>query len=189
MEKEVWRKVEDYPCYEISNKNGWRNICRNKSYSGTIPKSKGYRYVSVGKYRLQQGYHILVAKAFPEICGEWFEGCHVHHKNHNRLDNRPENLEVISASEHSHLHYKDQPDSFRKPSDKRSESISKALKGRRAPEKHAPIIQISKEGNEIRQWDCISDVQKELGYSAGNICWCCKGKIKTAYGFVWRYAV
>jgi hypothetical protein len=29
---------------------------------------------------------------------------HVHHKNHNKRDNRLENLEVLSASEHQRLH-------------------------------------------------------------------------------------
>ena len=29
----------------------------------------------------------------------------VHHRNRNRMDNRPENLEVLSASEHARLHF------------------------------------------------------------------------------------
>lgn len=187
MENEIWRKVGDFPCYEISNMNGWRNTLRHIQPNGCI--SKGYRYVSVGKNITKQEYHILVAKAFPEICGEWYEGCHVHHKNHDTLDNRPENLEVISASEHSHIHYNDQSDKFKKASPQRSEAIKKALTGRRAIERHIPIVQFSKDGLEIRRWECISDVQKELGYSPSNISHCCKGKIKTAYGSVWRYAV
>lgn len=32
---------------------------------------------------------------------------HVHHKNGNGLDNRPENLQVLSASEHTRLHVRD----------------------------------------------------------------------------------
>lgn len=186
MENEIWRIVEGFPCYEISNNNGWRNTNRNKQPKGYI--NKGYRYVSVGKYVQQQEYHILVAKAFPEICGEWFDGAQVHHKNHDTLDNRPENLEVISPSEHSKLHYKDQPDSFKKPSAKRSASISAALKGRRAVEKHIPIDCYTKDGAYIRRYECISDVSLD-GFNPSNVCSCCKGQLKTAYGFVWRYAV
>ena len=31
----------------------------------------------------------------------------VHHRNGNQLDNRPENLEVLSSSEHTTLHWKE----------------------------------------------------------------------------------
>lgn len=48
--------------------------------------------------------HIEVAKAFPEICGEWYEGCEVHHKDGNRLNNEATNLLVCSKEEHSILH-------------------------------------------------------------------------------------
>lgn len=52
----------------------------------------------------KQFLHILVAKAFPEICGKWFEGCEVHHKNKNPLDNRASNLMVVTKEEHIRLH-------------------------------------------------------------------------------------
>lgn len=64
-------------------------------------------YIVEGYYRAYQnskGIHILVAKAFPEICGEWFEGCHVHHIDHNPLNNRADNLKVMTAEEHIKLH-------------------------------------------------------------------------------------
>lgn len=186
---EIWRPVKGFEeKYEVSNTEKYRNIKRSVLIKGRINRW-GYRMVGLGKHRGERGFHILVAQAFPEICGEWFEGCHVHHKNFNKLDNRPENLVVLSGTEHTKLHYLYQPDSFKKPSEKRSKSISKALTGRRADYKHIPIVQLTKNGEVVKEWECITDVEKELGYRAGNICWCCKGKLKTAYGFLWRYAV
>lgn len=37
----------------------------------------------------------------------------VHHLNHDKLDNRPENLAVISASAHALLHFKEREEQFR----------------------------------------------------------------------------
>lgn len=48
--------------------------------------------------------HRIVAQAFPEICGEWFDGCEVHHKNQDCTDNRAENLLVLTPEAHQELH-------------------------------------------------------------------------------------
>ena len=36
----------------------------------------------------------LVAKTFPEICGEWFDGCEVDHIDTDRFNNNAHNLRV-----------------------------------------------------------------------------------------------
>ena len=53
-----------------------------------------------------KGYYLaeLVARAYPEICGEWFKGCEVHHKDGNTLNNNINNLVVLSKQEHLKLH-------------------------------------------------------------------------------------
>ena len=50
--------------------------------------------------------------------------------------------------------------------------------------KNKPILQFDLDGNFIRDWECASDVGKEV---KGHIYRCLKGRQKTAYGFVWKY--
>ena len=50
--------------------------------------------------------HIEVAKAFPEICGKWFKGCEVHHKDGNSLNNEATNLIVCTKAQHLEYHRK-----------------------------------------------------------------------------------
>lgn len=167
----------------MSNNNGWKNVKRNTYPKGRI--SHGYRTVSMGR-GCEYGFHTLVAKAFPEICGEWFEGCEIHHKDFNKLNNVPENLIVLSHSEHRKLHYQYKNDDFKKPSPKRSKSISEALKGKRNISKHISIEKLTINGELIKEYECISDVKND-GYSPGNVCACCRGKLKQAYGYIWKY--
>lgn len=185
QDMEEWRKIEEYPNYEVSSYGNFRRKNYKKEIKGCV--KKGYKIISLGRGKTK-ALHIMVAKVFPEICGEWFDGCQVHHKNFNKLDNRAENLVVLSNKEHQRLHYKETaPNTFKRATEKRSLSIKKALKGRRAVERHISVLQIDKNGCFIKIWDCGADISKELNISQGNISSCCEGKLKTAYGYVWKY--
>jgi group I intron endonuclease len=50
-----------------------------------------------------------------------------------------------------------------------------------------PVIQFDLEGNIIREWGGFVDVKNTLKYDPSAIRKCCVGKIKTAYGYVWKY--
>ena len=50
-----------------------------------------------------------------------------------------------------------------------------------------PIIQYTKDGEFIKEWIGALEVEIVLGINRGNIATCCKGKLKSAGGFVWRY--
>ena len=71
--------------------------------------SRGYRYIPSGeryrngkmKYRAE--HRIIAAQA---IARAITSREHVHHKNLNRSDNRPENLEVLPSHIHQRLHQK-----------------------------------------------------------------------------------
>ena len=50
-----------------------------------------------------------------------------------------------------------------------------------------PILQLTKDGEFIKEWPSISDAYRRLGIPPSNICFCLKGYRKYAGGFVWRY--
>lgn len=68
--------------------------------------SKGYGriVVSLNKKSKNCLVHDIIAIAHQDICGEWFDGAEVHHKDHNPSNNDPSNLVVLSRYEHSLLH-------------------------------------------------------------------------------------
>ena len=54
--------------------------------------------------------------------------------------------------------------------------------------KHAPriIIQKTIDGNIVREWNGYKELLSETNYRCGDICSVCKGKQKTAFGYVWE---
>lgn len=108
---EEWRPVAGYEgFYEVSNLGRVRSLDRVVNNNGGAdvrpgrvlkPHSNKYRRgeLSVALCKegrpLQQKIHRLVAFAFPEICGEWFEGAEVDHINGDPMDDRAENLRFV----------------------------------------------------------------------------------------------
>ena len=69
---------------------------------GPIRADNYYYGVQIGKTK--KAVHSIIARNYPEICGKWFEGAIVHHKNGLKYDNRAENLQVLSPEEHTRWH-------------------------------------------------------------------------------------
>jgi uncharacterized protein YegL len=51
-----------------------------------------------------------------------------------------------------------------------------------------PIIQLTTDGEPIKEWESLSMASKELGVDAGNICRVLKGIYKKTGGYKWQYA-
>lgn len=93
----------------------------NASYKGDRITRLGYRAVTdwehpfatkghlVLEHRLVAEKYLLTEENSVEINGKRYlrPDYIVHHKNHDRLDNRPENLEVMKKTDHSRLHAKE----------------------------------------------------------------------------------
>lgn len=131
MEKEIWRAIKGYEgLYEVSNFGRVRSLDRYVTHNkGGLRCMKGkvfkphidtnYYFACLTKIdhsKSNKHYHLLVAQAFPEICGEWFDGAVVHHKDLNQYNNRADNLQVLSEQEHRAIH-NESDETFKRRSD------------------------------------------------------------------------
>lgn len=49
------------------------------------------------------------------------------------------------------------------------------------------ILQYTKDGEFVREWECISNAEKECSIAHGKISAVCKGQRKSAGGYIWKY--
>lgn len=54
-------------------------------------------------------------------------------------------------------------------------------------QKQKKVYQFSKDMKLISEWDNLGVIENTLGYNRSSISDCCRCKIKTAYGYIWRY--
>ena len=50
-----------------------------------------------------------------------------------------------------------------------------------------PILQLSKSGTFIKEWQSAYEAERQLRIAQTSICQCCKCKLKSAGGFAWKY--
>lgn len=121
--------------------------------------------------------HQVVAFAFPEICGNWFPGAQVNHKNEDKTDNRAENLEWCDGKYNTNY-----GTGIQRARLKKRNKGSKLM-----PVK--PVIQISKDGDVVKKYSSIREAARETGIEHSCISRCCEHKrnAKSAGGYKWSY--
>lgn len=82
----------------------------------------------------------------------------INHIDKNKHNNRVENLEWCSS--------------------KYNMQYSQATK----------VNQFDLEGNFIKTWNCMNDIQRELGIKVQMISRCCKGEREKTHNYIWRFS-
>ena len=179
---EEWKYIQGFEgFYQVSNLGNIRSVDRTvkthhgnrivkgKKLSPSKSKQTGYYQIHLYKFGCVYRYnvHSLVAKAFVPQNGKSY----VNHKDGNKENNSADNLEWVTNAE-NHYHA----------------VLIGANKNYGANSyKARAVIQLDKEGNFIKKWECINDAVRDLGIHEANIVKCCNGKRKTTGGFAWKY--
>ena len=162
---EIWKTIKDYPNYQISNLGRVKSLNYNRTGREKIMKPRkdkdGYLKVDLYKEGKHKTIHIhrLVAQTFLPNPNNLLE---INHIDENKTNNRVDNLEFCTHQ--YNMNY-----------------------GTRTEKTQKPILQFSKTGEFIKKWYGVREVGRKLGFDSSCISKCCKGKYRTAYGFIWRY--
>ena len=178
MQEEIWKPVVGYDgLYSVSSlgrvrseeryiwcKNG--RVCKYKNK--ILKQSKrgsGYYFVFLCRNgeNVKKNIHRLVAEAFlpnPDNLPK------VNHKDECKTNNRVENLEWCTQK--YNVNYGTGIKRLR-------EKISKQ------------VIQYTLNNEFVREWPSQREIERQLGFKQSCISDCCNKKIKTAYGYIWKY--
>lgn len=113
--------------------------------------------------------NIIVAKAFPEICGEWFDGCEVHHIDGDTTNDSAYNLIVLTHSQHLEIH-KDFLGIWAK------ENLS------------IPVHQYTLDGDYVTTYSSSIEAGKSINIATSAIRNCLCGINQSAGGYMWIHS-
>lgn len=171
---EIWKDIEGYEnLYKISSLGNVKSLGNDKTRKEKILKpakdKKGYLVVGLHKQRKEKKYfvHRLVGQHFIENPNNYPQ---INHKNQTKTDNRVENLEFCDALYNCNFGTRN-----------RRSAASRI----NHPKRSKQVLCL--ETNKI--YPSAKEVQRQLGFSQGNISMCCNGKRKQAYGYTWKYVI
>lgn len=192
MKNEEWKPVVGYDgLYEVSNLGNvkslnYRHTGETKMLTKRTDKD-GYKLVKLyrnGKYKLHR-VHRIVYESFK---GAIPEGMEIDHRNTVKDDNRVENLRCVTSKENSNnpITKKRHDEACKELSSQQEwkNNVSEAVK--KANSK--PINQYTLDGEFVKQWPSMHEIERELGIANCAISFCCNGKRKTAGGCKWAFA-
>lgn len=169
QENEKFLPIEGYPNYVVTDHG--RVISLNYKRTGEPkvlkPKkhNRGYQFVYLCMNGKQKNFYIhrIVAKAFLPNHENLPE---VNHKDEVKTNNHINNLEWCTTMYNSNYGTRNL---------KVAEALSKS------------VAQYTKTGFLVKIWPSINEAERSGGFDKSHISSCCKGRLKSHAGFVWRY--
>lgn len=171
---EQWKDIAGYEgLYKVSNLGNILSTRRSKLLKKTTD-NYGYHVVGLsGRYSSKVfKVHRLVARAFLE---DYSDNLQVNHKNEIKTDNQVSNLEMCDNKYNCNY-------------------------GSRKTTLAKPIIQETLNGEFVKEWKSLQEIEKTLGFCRQIISSCCKGfqkdnhrldrkvyPVHQAYNYKWKF--
>lgn len=193
MENEIWRDIIGYEgLYMVSNMGRVKSLdrtvkCRN---GGTaVKKGKVLKQHISHKTRCQVGLCVGKTRKYPIVSrlvweafnGKIPEGMQVNHIDENPLNNRLDNLNLMTPKENTN---------WGTGIDRRAKTLSKTLKGKFVYDKNPnskPVVQYDKNGNLIKEFTCLKAAAEYYGICYQSIWLHLSGKTKTCQNSIWKF--
>lgn len=168
--KEIWKDINGYESlYQVSNIGRIKSFPRRGTYKDEyilnpqITKKGYYRVRLCNKNSKAYMVHRLVAQAFiPNTDNLPF----INHKDENKKNNNVDNLEWCTNIYNIH---------YGTSIERMKNSLKKS------------VVQYSINGEIINYFSSAKDASKFVNGFSTSITACCKGRIKTTCGYVWKY--
>lgn len=182
---EIWRDIKGYEgLYQVSNHGRVKsfNYLRKGETELLKPgKSYGYNVVCLcidGVHKMKK-VHRLVAEAFlPKPDGKDFI-------NHKIEGEEGKTINIVEFNDDGTIDYERTTIEW---CDQKYNNTYGTVKKRQAKKLFKPVFQYTLSGELVKKWPSASAVQKEFGWFSTAIGACCRGKMKTSYNHIWRYA-
>lgn len=181
---EEWRSVNWFEwLYEISSLWRVKSIRSNK----ILIRNNKSQYIQVELWNKwvckKETIHRLVAQAFIKNIENKEQ---VNHKNWIKVDNRLKNLEWVTRQENSDHAWKNW---LSKKHNKYNFKLNNPVRWKFWIDNwnSKVVLQFDKKMNLINEFDSTQDVWRILWLHPQAISMCCSWKIKTSWGFIWKY--
>ena len=170
--EEIWRTIKGYESqYQVSDKGRVRSIKFGKERI-LKPGISTCGYIQVQLWKNGEKKNLLVHRLVAQTFIPNLDNLpQVNHIDENPSNNKVENLEWCDAKYNNNY-------------GTRIKRISEKMTNGKLSK---PVLQYTKSGEFVKEWKSAPDVQRTIGYFHNNISNCCNGKLKSAYGYVWKY--
>ncbi len=191
LPNERWKNIKDFEnCYMISDYG------RVKSLERFVDKKHHYFEKILRQYRDKDGYLMVRLSKNNKV-----KQCRVHQLVGDTFVDNPENKPIYNhikpvTKKYCNNHYKNlSPVTYSENilyayelGTKIRKNQYKGVKGVNNPFSKK-VNQYDLKGNLIKKWDCIMDIERDMGLNHSSISACCRNKkrMKTYKGYIWKY--